>query len=153
DLLPEAAAPEVAACVGAGLRLPEVAFVERGSGVEYRVETVAAPAPGVLLGGGFLVVQRDVEALSEPLDSTHEVDAFGLLDERDRVAGGAAAEAIVEPLLRADGERWRPLVVERAKPREPRTRAAKLRPSRNDLDDVRGSLDGLDRRVGDASHW
>src|SRR5262249_58700537 len=144
DFLPEATAREVGACVGACLRLPEVALVERGRRVQHPVEAVAAPAPGVLLWRCLLVLERDVEPLREPFDRAYEFDAFGLLDERDCVAGRPAAEAVVEPFLRADREGRRPLLVEGTEAREAPARAAQLRSFRDDLDDVRGRLDRLD---------
>ena len=81
DVLAEAATRKVGPRIGAGLRLPEVALVERGRRVEYGVKAVAAPALGVLLRRGLLVLERHVEPLREPFDCADEVDAFGLLDE------------------------------------------------------------------------
>src|SRR5213078_4333945 len=116
DVFAEAPTRKVGPRIGAGLRLPEVALVERSRRVKHCVEAVASPSPGVLFRGSLLVLERHVEALREPFDCADEVDAFGLLDERDRVTGGAAAEAVVEPFLGANGERRRPLVVEGTEP-------------------------------------
>src|SRR5256886_16180600 len=134
------------------LRLPEVALVERGRRVEHRVEALPVPALRVLLGRSLLILERNVEPLREPLNRSDEVDALGLLDERDRVAAALAAEAVVGAFLGTDGERRRPLVVERAEPGEARARSLQLRPAGNDLDNIGGGLDGLDRGIGDPRH-
>src|SRR5205823_11685377 len=152
NLLAEATALEVRARLRPGLRLPEVALVERGCRVEHGVEPLAAPALRVLLGRGLLVLERNVEPLRQPLDRADEVDPLRLLDEGDCVASPLAAEAVVRALLGADGKGRRPLVVERAEPRESGARTAKRSAAGEDLDDVGDPLDGFDRGVGDPRH-
>ncbi len=60
-----------------------------------------------LLGGLRILVlklQSHLVAVGEQLERTLEVDALGLHDERERVARGLAAEAVVDLLDRVDAE-------------------------------------------------
>jgi len=99
-------------------------------------------AGGVALRRGLLVLQRHSETLGQPLDRLREVELLRLADKADDVAPGAAAEAVVELVLRVDREARRPLVVERAEPGEAGAGLAQLRARLDDLDHV-GRLDGL----------
>ena len=58
--------------------------------------------------------QRDVRPLGQPLHRLHEGQVLDLLQEGEDVAALAAAEAVVVAAGRADLERRRLLVVERA---------------------------------------
>ena len=152
DLLAEAAPGEVVARERAGLRVPEVALVERGRLVEQRVEPVA-PAPSRVVGRArVLVLRLDVEAVGEPLDRAGEVEALRVADERDRVAARAAAEAVVEALHRVDREARRALLVERAAAGHAPADLAQRRAVLDDRDEVGRLLDGLDGRVLEACH-
>jgi hypothetical protein len=85
-------------------RLPEHALVERGGLLEQREQAVPAASPSVRARRSFLVLERNVEAVGEPLDRAHEVEPLGLADERDRVAADAAAEAVVGAAVGRDRE-------------------------------------------------
>ena len=152
-LLAEPAPGQVLARRRAGVRVPEVALVERGGLLEQRVEPVAPLPVGVGLRRGLVVLERDVEALGEELDGADEVELLGLAHERDRVAARAAAEAVVDALLGVDREARRPLLVERAAPRVAAADLAQRRAQRDDVDDARGLLDRLDGRVLDPRHY
>ena len=65
-------------------------------------------------GSSCFALQLDPVALGQQLQGAFEVEALGLLHEREDVAGGLAAEAVVDLLARVDPERRRALVVERA---------------------------------------
>src|SRR6185437_12167818 len=103
DLLAEPAGGEIVARAGSGLRLPEHAGVEFGRPLEQRPQLILAPTPLLLLRRGLLVLELDPEAPREQLDRADEVDVLRLLDERDRVAALAAAEALVRAASRRDG--------------------------------------------------
>ena len=116
DLLAEAAALEVRTRRLACVALPQVALVEACRPLEQRSQPLA-PAPALVVGGrSVLVLDCDAEAIGEPFDGLGEVELLGLTHERDRVAACAAAEAVVELVLRVDGEARRPLLVEGAAP-------------------------------------
>ncbi len=152
DLLAELTGGEVLARAGAQLGLPEHARVELGGTLEQGSELVVAPPLLLLLGRRLLVLQLDTEALREQLDRADEVDVLGLLDECDRVAALAAAEALERAAARRDGEARRPLLVERA---ETLVRAPRLAETDDVLDereDLHRRLDALDRFVLDAGH-
>ena len=146
DGLAEAAALEVRAHRRAGGRLPQVPLVERGGLVEHGVEPVAPLARLLELRRGLLVLERDAEALREPLDGAGEVEALGLAHERDHVAALAAAEAVVELVGRVDREARRPLLVERAAAGVPRARLPQRGPAGDDLDHVGRRHDLAHRR-------
>src|SRR6185503_2642534 len=76
-----------------------------------------APA-AALLGGRIvlLALHLHTRALRQLFHGLLEVEALGLLNELERVAALAAAEAVVELLVGVHRERGRPLVVERAQP-------------------------------------
>src|SRR5712692_4687483 len=149
NVLAETAPGKVLAHRLARLGLPEVALVERGRLLEQRVQPLGAAAACVRLRRGRLVLERDPVAVGEPLDRAREVEVLRLADEGDDVAGGRAAEAVVQALLRADREARRPFLVERAAAGEPRARLAQLRPRRNDVDEIGRGLDRLDGRILD----
>src|SRR5262249_55586961 len=94
-LLVQTAAREIAAYRRPGRALPQTSFVERRRLLEQGVQALASPARGIGCRRGFLVLDGNVEALCEPFDRADEVDPFGLLDEADRVAPGAAAEPVI----------------------------------------------------------
>ena len=62
----------------------------------------------------LLGLQLDPEAVGERLERASEVEPLGLHHEVERVARLPAPEAVVVLLVRADVERRRALVVERA---------------------------------------
>ena len=101
DLLAEPAGGEVLARAGAGLGLPEHSRVELGRPLEQRPQPVLALSLLLLLGRRLLVLELDAEAAREQLDRADEVDVLGLLDEGDRVAALAAAEALERAARRA----------------------------------------------------
>src|SRR5579864_2331178 len=114
DLLTEPARREVLPRERALLAVPQQLFVERGGAVHQLREPFLAPARTVGLRRDLLVLDLDVEALRELLDRADEVHLLDLLDERDRIAALAAAEALEGASRRRDGEAWRPLLMERA---------------------------------------
>ena len=122
-VLAEPTAGEVLARERAPVALPQHALVERGRPLEQLLEPLAALALPGGLGRDLLVLDLDVEPLREELDRADEVDLLELLDERDRIAALAAAEALERPARRRDDEARRPLLVERA---QPLVRAARL---------------------------
>ena len=96
DLLAEPSPGEVRPRVlGAG-RIPQAALVERRRRREQLAEPVAPPPLGLDARRRLLVLELDPEAVGEPFDGAGEVEVLRLLDERDQVAAGAAAEAVVE---------------------------------------------------------
>ena len=80
---------------------------------------------------------RDAEPRRERLDRLRELEPVHLAHEVDDVAAGAAAEAVVQPLVAVDGERRRALVVERAEPLPGAARLLQPGVLADDLDDVR----------------
>jgi hypothetical protein len=111
------------------------------------------PSPASLLGLRIRTLALDLDAVSLPerLDGLREAEPLLLLDEPEHVSPGLASEAVVELLARIDRERRRPLLVERAQARVALTRAAQVRVRRDDLDDVGGVLDALDRLVSELA--
>ena len=85
-----------------------------GSGIEQRVErrvhrlARCAPAPA------FLARHIHAGALGQFLDRLGKFQLIVVHDEAEGIAAGAAAEAVVELLVRADGERGGLFLVERA---------------------------------------
>src|SRR6266851_5263277 len=98
------------------LAVPQQALVEHGRTLQQVPEPVLAAALALGLGGDLLIFDRHAEALRERLDRTDEVDLLQLLDERDRIAALAAAEAFVRAARRRDGEARRALLVEGTQP-------------------------------------
>ena len=84
----------------------------------------------------FLVLDLDVEAVSEPLDRLGEIELLGFPNEGDQVALRPAAEAVVELVHRVHGEAGRPLFVERAATHITGAGLAELSALRYDRDDV-----------------
>src|SRR4029079_12605247 len=82
-------------------------------GCAHRLDQLLAALPILALPAGR-VVQRDAGLRGQLLDGTDAVDVFHLLDERERGACRAAAEALVATGLLADIERRAALGVERA---------------------------------------
>src|SRR5262249_46751569 len=96
--------------------VPEHARVELGCSPEQRPPPLVPLPLALLLGRCLLVLELDAEAPGEQLDRPHEVDVLDLLDERDRVAALAAAEALERAPRRRDGEARRSLLVEGTEP-------------------------------------
>src|SRR5437764_1915387 len=105
------------------------------------------PAACVVDRRALLVLERNPEAVGEPLDGRREVEPLGLLDEADHVAALAAAEAVEELLDRVDGKARRALLVERAAPSEARAGLPQRRALLDDGDEVCTLPDRLDARV------
>ena len=152
DLLAEPATLEIRAHRLAGRALPEVALVERGRRLEQLVEPVALAPLRVGLRRGLLVLELDVEAVGEPLDRADEVQSLELLDEADRVAADAAAEAVVRPAVRRHGEARRLLLVERTETGVAAADLAQPRALLDEHDDVGRALDRFDGGVLDPRH-
>ena len=93
----------------------------------------------------MLALQLDAIAVRQRLHGLAETEPFLLLHEPEHVAPRLAPEAVVELLPGVDRERRRALLVERAQPRVALAAAPQLGVRRNDLDDVGGVLDPLDR--------
>ncbi len=90
-------------------------LVELGGGAEQRVERrVGRLARRVPASAAFLARHVHAGALGQFLDRLGELQLVVVHDEAERVAAGAAAEAVVELLVRADGERGSLFLVERA---------------------------------------
>ena len=152
DLFAETARREVLARGRALLRIPQRALVEGRCLLEQRAHPLAAAPLLVCVRRGVVVLDLHVEAVGEPLDRPDEVQPLGLAHERDRVAADAAAEAVVGTAVGRHGERRRALLVERAEPGVAPTDLAETRLRLDEIDDVRGRLDGLDRLVLEPSH-
>ena len=91
-----------------------------------------------------LALQLDPVALCQQLERFLEVHALGLLYEREDVARGLAAEAVVDLLGRVDAERRSSLLVERTQPLIPgRARAPKLGARGDQLDEIDGVADAI----------
>ena len=106
-----------------------------------RAEQLQQPLPAAaalgLLRILLLALQLDPEAIGQQLERAFEVDALGLLHEREHVAGGLTAEAVVDLLRRVDPERRAALLVERTQPLIPsRAGPAQLGTRRDQLDEV-----------------
>ena len=140
DLLAEAAALEVPARRLASRRVPEVALVEARRLLEQREQPLALPALAILLRRALLVLQRHVEAVGQELDRTDEVEVLELLDEGDRVAALAAAEALEGASIGRDTETRRLLLVKGAEPDEARTGLPQPRVALDERDDVGAAL-------------
>ncbi len=93
----------------------------------------------------MLPLQLYAVALGEQLDRLLEREALGRLDEPDRIARLATAEAVVELVLGVDRERGCALVVEGAEAGIARAHAPQVRAGADELQDVDGLLDALDR--------
>ncbi|MNN50659.1 hypothetical protein D3C81_1652550 [compost metagenome] len=88
--------------------------VEAGGGVEQRVERRVDRLARLLSGTAVLVRHLEAGALGQLLDRLGKLQVVVVHDEAEGVAAGAAAEAVVELLVRADAERGGLFVVERA---------------------------------------
>src|SRR5207253_10427519 len=150
--LAEPARGEAATRPGARLRLPEHAPVELGRALEQGTEPLVAPPLLLLLRRRLLVLELDAEAPGQQLDRADEVDVLGLLDEGDRVAALAAAEALEGAASLRDGEARRALLVEWAQPLVRAARLAELDDLLDEGQDLHRRLDALDRLVLDPRH-
>jgi hypothetical protein len=126
--------------------------VEGAGAVEQLAEAAALLASCLRAGVLLLALQLDPVAVGQQLHRLGEAQPLLLLDELDRVAADAAAEAVVELLLRVDRERRRALLVERAEADPAGALAAQVGVGGDDLDDVRGLLDPLQALLGDQRH-
>ena len=135
------------------LRFPQLARVVRGGALEQLEQTLAAHT---LLGRARILVlelEGDLVTVGEQLERALEVHALGLHDEREGVARGLAAEAVVDLLGRVDPERRRALVVKRAQPGEAvGARLAQLGARRDEIDHVDRLADALLGVVGVEGH-
>src|SRR5919106_5839744 len=129
-----------------------MALVERRRLLQHLEQPLASVARALGVRGRLLVLERDAEAVGQPLDRAREVDALRLLDERDQVAALPAAEAVEELVRGVDREARRPLLVERAAPGPAGARLAELRSRADDLDHVGRRLHLLDGRLLDYRH-
>ena len=124
---------------------------------DHLLEPEPIPVPeDTRLGGDGQRRSRPAELSAElsrrSADDLDEVDLLHLLDERDRIAAFAAAEALVGATRRRHREARRLLLMERAKAL---VRAARLSQPDVVLDErenLRCRLHGLDRRVLDPRH-
>ena len=82
------------------------------------------------------VAQDDAGLAGQELDGADEVEVLDLAHERDDVALGPAAEAVVDVLLGVDRERAGLLAVERAQPAEAAPDPLELHVLADDGDDV-----------------
>jgi hypothetical protein len=108
-------------------RLPQIRRVELCRTRQQRLQPPTlrlAPLGRRVLG---LSLELDVRAIGEELERLHEVESLCLLDERENVALGAAAEADVDLLDGIHLERRRALVVKRAALHQLRPDALELR--------------------------
>src|SRR2546421_615495 len=88
----------------------------RREAISIRSHALAALAAGSscrILGFGL---ELDPKAVGERLERAREVQPLGLHHEVERVPRGLAAEAVIEPVVRADVKRGRALIVEWAQP-------------------------------------
>ena len=152
DLLAELTGGEVVARRSTRLRLPEHACVELGRPLEQRAQPLVAAALLLLLGRRLLVFELDPEPSREQLDRADEVEVLGLLDEGDRVAALATAEALERAAGGRDGEARRPLGVEGTEALVRAPRLAETDDVLDDREDLHRRLDALDRLVLDACH-
>ena len=153
DLFGETAAGEIVTGKRAGLRVPEVALVERRRGLEQlvgdaRAGGAARPAAAIVSSYSIWTLKRSA---SHSI-ALGEVELLGLPDERDHVALRPAAEAVVELVHGVDREARRPLLVERAAAHVARAGLAQLSALGDDGDHVRCGLDLLDGCVLDPGH-
>ena len=119
--------------------------VDRGA---HRLDETLAPLPLRRLPRRR-VGELQTDLGGEVLDGADEVDVAGALDERDGVAGLAAAEAVVAPDLLADVERGGLLGVERAQPDEVATDLAQRDDLADHVDDRHRRLQPLDVAIDD----
>ena len=133
--------------------LPEHALVVGTGSVEQLEQASGAPA---LVGRArilLLELQAHAVAVGEVLHRADELETLGVHDEVEGVAGGLAAEAVIDLARGADTERWRALVVEGTQPDVGvGTRAAQLRPRAHQVHHVDGITDPLLGVRGVASH-
>src|SRR5581483_7289080 len=129
----------------------EKSLVEARRLVE-QLEQAPAPLTGRILARRRVVVlERDVEALAEPLDGADEAEALRLANEGKDSAALPAAEAVVLALRRVDGEARGALLVERAATGVLRSRLAERRPLLGHTYEVGSLAHRLDRRVLEPS--
>ena len=135
--LVEAAAEQVLARPRRLAALPQHAHVVRGGALQQGEQPVAAHALRGVARVLALALELHPGALGEPLQRRAEVQALRLHREREDVAAGPAAEAVVELLDGIDPERRGALLVERAQALEPvRAGALELRPRTDELREV-----------------
>src|SRR5439155_10544902 len=145
ELLVDAAFGEVRARVRSLASLCEHLRVQTrrslGGGVQRLTPSGRAP----LLRGVALVVQLHARVLRQPLHGLGKAQVFDLAQEPDRVATGAASEAVVDLLRGRHAEARGLLLVERAEPRHGVVAGLLEREVlRDELDDVGPLPDLLD---------
>ena len=134
------------------LAFPERSLVEACGILEQRQQPVPAAAAAVVGPATFLVFELDAIPVGQRLDRLREVESLGLLHEAEDVAAALAAEAVVRLLVGADREARRALLVKGTAADPAGADAAERRPGLDELDDVDGVADGVDRRLADQRH-
>ena len=133
--------------------LPQIARVVGRSPRQERLEALAALTALRRLRVLVLGLELDSKAVGERLERSREVEPLGLHHEREHVARGLAAEAVVDLLDRVDAERRGPLVVERAASDVlARAGAAQLGVVGDHRDHVDRVADAISRVGGESAH-
>ncbi len=145
----EAAAGEVFAGDGA-FGAAELLFKPGGCGfVEFEELGTQAGSGGFFRRGELALGQGDAAFLGDDADGLREADVLDFADEAEDVAGGLAAEAVVELAHGVDGEGGGFFLVEGAEAGVVlRAGFAQADVALDDLDDVGLLLDGL----GEVGH-
>src|SRR5947209_5005710 len=138
------------ACDGAARMFPQDALVEdAGLLVDLGQRRPAGAAARLL---GVLRLQVDPGLAGELLGCLAEALAVELHDEFDRVAGGAAAKAVEDPLVGDHVEAGRLLAVERAQPLPVAAGLLQRDPALHHRDHVHAVPQFLQLLVADARH-
>ena len=135
------------------IRLPQILRVISRGPVEHLPQP--RPSLALLLDPRILLLPLHLhpEPLGERLDRLAERKPLLLLEEREHIPLLAAAEAVIELLLRIHRERRRALIMEGAQPLEPLPRPLQLRIRRQHLRDIHGVAHLLDRLRRKARHY
>ena len=152
DIGADLAGFQVLAGGGAGGRAEKVGVEPVCGGFVQREESLAQFAALVVTGCGFIFEKGYAGFLGQAADRGGEVNAFIFHDELEDAASGAAAEAVVGLLLRADMERRGFLAVKRTERAPTRAGALQREVAADDFNDVAGGGDALDAFLGDAGH-
>jgi hypothetical protein len=143
DLAGDAAPLEVVDGLGRGFQL--LAVEARGARHEFGQRRLLRPLGAIALFVGHLQADRR----GQVLDRLDEADAGMLHQEADGAAVGAAAEAVVELLGRADREGRRFLGMERAAGAVVGPRLLQRDVALHHIDDVDAAQQFLDEALGD----
>src|SRR5712671_1510717 len=130
--------------------LPEDALVEDAGLLVHLGQRGPPRAAARLLG--ILRLEVDARLAGELLGRLAEALAVELHDELDRVAGGAAAEAVEDPFVGHHVEAGRLLAVERAEPLPVAAGLLQRHPALHDRDHVHAVPKLLQLVVADARH-